>query len=105
MAAGAFEPDAWIPGRFHAGTSPAAELDEGHQERVSYRPRERLTVNMVGRASEALELAVSLTGDTRTNAINRALQIYAYVELVMARGGAIYVRDAQSRELDLLKLL
>ena len=66
---------------------------------------ERITVNLTGRASRALELATELTGDTKTDAVNRALQIYAYVEQVMAAGGSIRVRAAAGAELDLLKFL
>jgi hypothetical protein len=63
---------------------------------------ERITVNLTGRASRALELAAELTGDTKTDTVNRALQIYAYVEQVMAAGGSVRVRAAGT-ELDLLK--
>jgi hypothetical protein len=66
---------------------------------------ERITVNLTGRASRALELAAELTGDTRTDTVNRALQIYAYVEQVMAAGGSVRVRAAAGTELDLLKFL
>jgi hypothetical protein len=66
---------------------------------------ERITVNLTSRASRALELATELTGDTRTDTVNRALQIYAYVEQVMASGGSIRVRAAAGVELDLLKYL
>ncbi len=57
-------------------------------------PLERLTVNMIGCAADALNLVVHLTGDTKTDAVNRALQFYAYAELVMARGGTIYVQHS-----------
>ncbi|HUC22601.1 MAG TPA: hypothetical protein VMA73_07835 [Streptosporangiaceae bacterium] len=61
-------------------------------------PLERVTVNMISRAADALNLVVGLTGDTKTDAINRALQFYAYAELVVARGGAIYVQDSPRSE-------
>jgi hypothetical protein len=70
----------------------------------STRPLERITVNLTGRASRALELATELTGDTKTDTINRALQIYAYMEQVTARGGSIYVREAADSELERLKV-
>ena len=52
-------------------------------------PLERVTVDPTGRASRALELATQVTGDTKTDTINRALQIYAYFEEVTARGGKL----------------
>jgi hypothetical protein len=68
-------------------------------------PLERVTVNLIGRASRALEIATELTGDSKTDTINRALQIYAYMEQVTARGGSIYVREAaDDSELKRLKV-
>lgn len=67
-------------------------------------PPERVTVNLTGRGSRALELATEVTGDTKTDTINRALQIYAYLEQVTARGGSIYVREAADSELERLKV-
>jgi hypothetical protein len=56
-------------------------------------PLERVTVNLTGRASRALERAVELTGDTKTDSINRALTVYAYVEQVLRDGGSIIVQE------------
>ncbi len=67
-------------------------------------PLERITVNLTGRASRALDLATELTGDTKTDTVNRALQVYAYLEQVTARGGSVYVREAAEPELELLKV-
>ena len=65
---------------------------------------ERVTVNLTPKAARALEQAVEFTGDTKTDAINRALQIYAYVEQVLDRGGSVYVRDEADSHLQLLKI-
>jgi hypothetical protein len=67
-------------------------------------PHERVTVNLTGRASRALESATEVTGDTKTDTINRALQVYAYLEEVGARGGSIYVRESADSELERLKI-
>jgi hypothetical protein len=66
-------------------------------------PLERVTVNLTGRSSRALEAATKLTGDTKTDTINRALQIYAFLEQVSARGGSIYTRESPDGELELIK--
>jgi hypothetical protein len=42
---------------------------------------------MTRSSRRALGLAVELTGDTKTDIINRALQIYAYLEQVSAPAG------------------
>ncbi len=61
---------------------------------------ERVTVNLIPRASRALEQAGSLTGDSKTDTINRALQVYAYLEEVWSKGGAVLVEiDGQRTEL------
>ena len=52
---------------------------------------ERVTVNLIPRASRALEQAGELTGDSKTDTINRALQVYAYLEEVWAKGGSVEV--------------
>jgi hypothetical protein len=46
-----------------------------------------------------------LTGDTKTDSINRAVQIYAYLEEIAARGGTIYVLQSDGDELQQLRLL
>jgi hypothetical protein len=67
-------------------------------------PLERVTVNLTARASRALQAAADLTGDTKTDSINRSIQIYAYLEEVLSRGGAVYVRESADGELERLKL-
>jgi hypothetical protein len=88
---------------------PAAATDLGGTKSAgrgsgSNGPLERLTVNLTGRASRALDLATDLTGDTKTDAVNRALQVYAYMEQIVTRGGSIYVREAEGSELERIKL-
>jgi len=67
-------------------------------------PLERVTVNLTARSSRALELATELTGDTKTDTINRALQIYAFLEQICARGGSIYARESADSELERIKI-
>jgi len=55
---------------------------------------ERVTVNLAPRAARALEKAVRVTGDTKTDTINRALQVYAYLEEVWNNGGEVLVRKS-----------
>lgn len=66
-------------------------------------PLVRVTVNVTGRAARALDVATELTGGTKTDTVNRALQVYAYMEQVTAHGGSVYVREAGGSELELLK--
>lgn len=57
---------------------------------------ERVTVNLTKRASRSLEEIVELTGDGKTDAINRALSVYAYVEKVLKGGGRLLVQEPGS---------
>jgi hypothetical protein len=65
---------------------------------------DRVTVNLTRRASDALEQLDRLTGESKTDSINKALQLFAYLQQVQQDNGAIYVREAGSRELEKLKL-
>lgn len=66
---------------------------------------ERVTVNLTSRSVAALEALVALSGDTKTDAINKALQIYAYLQQHMDGGGKVYVREPGSDELERLRFL
>jgi hypothetical protein len=67
-------------------------------------PLERVTVNLIARASQALQRAVDATGDTKTDTINRAIQVYAYLAEVEANGGEISVRETKDSEVRILKM-
>lgn len=54
---------------------------------------DRVTVNLVPRASRALAKVMELTGDGKTDCVNRALPVYAYIEEVLANGGSITVEE------------
>lgn len=68
-------------------------------------PLTRLTVNLVPRADKAMRLAAELTGDSRTDTVNRALQVYAYLEFITSQGGSIYVREEAGADLARILLL
>ena len=69
----------------------AAPTDRGHGA------PERVTVNLSPRAWHALEATVQRTGDTKTETINRALQVYNYLDEIMHSGGAVYVQDPNGK--------
>ncbi len=82
-------------------------------QKITDRPRrraggrgglDRITVNLTPRTSAALDLAVKLTDDTKTDTINRAIQIYAYLEQVIRAGGSVHVRESADAELERLKI-
>ncbi|MDA2809456.1 hypothetical protein O4J56_02290 [Nocardiopsis sp. RSe5-2] len=56
-----------------------------------------MTVNLTARSTQALDTTVAATGDTQTDVINRAIQVYAYLEQAMARGELIYLEDPEKQ--------
>jgi len=53
----------------------------------------KITANLVPRAVVALNSASETTGDNRTDVINRALQVYAYIADAIEQGKLIFVED------------
>lgn len=80
---------------------PTAETVEGA---VAHKGSGRVTVNLSPRASEALEQLSRMTGESKTDSINKALQLFAYVQQVQSDNGAIYVREPGSKEPERLRI-
>jgi hypothetical protein len=66
-------------------------------------PLERVTVNLTARSSRALDQVVQLTGDSKTDSLNRAIQVYAYIEEILEAGGSVHVRETADSEHERLK--
>ncbi len=62
-------------------------------------PLEKITVNLTQRSQKALELAAELGQGHKTDTINKALQVHAYLLQVEASGGVIYVRETPDGEM------
>ncbi len=62
------------------------------------RVAERVTVNLSERSSVALADLAALTGDTKTEAINKALQTYALIQSAQHQGGAMWLQDTADTE-------
>lgn len=57
-------------------------------------------MNLTPRSIRALDEVVNRSGDSKTDTINRALQVYAYLEEINDKGGAIYVRASEDADLE-----
>lgn len=66
---------------------------------------ERVTVNLTAKSSLAMNQAVRITGDSKTDTINRALQLYAYLEQVVHDGGEVHIRESGASETERIKFL
>lgn len=51
---------------------------------------ERVTANLTPGTAEALKAAVELTGDSKTDVVNRAIRLYA---LAAQNGDGVYIRE------------
>lgn len=59
----------------------------------------QIKVNLIEAASDALDRVSRATGNSETDVVNRALQVYAYVEDLRLRGGTLEERvDGVRRE-------
>lgn len=65
----------------------------------------RITVNLTPRAQEALEQAVKLTRDSKTDTLNRAIQVYAYLMNIIQNEGEVFVRDAGHDEMERVRFV
>ncbi len=53
----------------------------------------KITVNLIPRSMTALNTIVALTGDNKTDSINRALQVYAFFQERIAAGDDLVITD------------
>jgi hypothetical protein len=65
---------------------------------------EKVTVNLTGRAAKALEEAVAATGNSKTEVVNKALQIFAFILANLDEGAAVYVREPGSKEAERIRI-
>ena len=66
---------------------------------------ERVTINLTGKAVQALQRLQDLTGYNTTDCINRALIIAAEVERMSREPGAVYWRETPDSDLMLVRFV
>lgn len=86
------------------GTRETSDTNKAPRSGGGNGPLERVTVNLIARAARALQEVAELNGDSKTDNINRAIQVFAYLEAISQRGGAIYVRESADAELERVKI-
>ena len=64
----------------------------------------KITVNLLARTLTALEDACRITEESRTDAINRAIQFYAFYQEMLSSGHSVRLvaKDGTEREVHLL---
>lgn len=66
---------------------------------------ERITVGLVPRVSEQLQRLQERTSFSKTDLVNRAITLYEYVEAEASKGNDLLVRQKDSGELFVIKIL
>lgn len=66
---------------------------------------ERITINLTPAATDALAHAAALTRMSRTDTVNRALQVYDFFMDLSANGGVLLVRHQGEQELERVRIL
>ena len=66
---------------------------------------ERITVAMVRKAGEDLETLQDRTGLSKTDIVNRAISLYAFIEDQVQAGKELLVRDPETGETQLIRFL
>lgn len=85
-----------------SATVPPDETNPSEDGRSS--SLERVTVNLTPKSVAAMTLITQLTGDTKTEAINKALQFYGHIQEFLNASGSLYMRDHGSTELERVKI-
>ncbi|MGY4989189.1 hypothetical protein [Streptomyces nigrescens] len=65
----------------------------------------RVTLNLTPRSVEAIKQVEKIHKETRTDIINRAVQLYAMVEKAVDAGGSLYLRPSKDAPLERLTIL
>lgn len=71
--------------------SGTGEVERQRPGQRTNAPLARVSANLTARSARALDRVLELTGDSQTDTINRSLQVYAYLEEILAEGGEILV--------------
>ncbi len=67
-----------------------------YDDRMSSTPTvaRRLTVNLIQKADNALGELMAASGDSLTDTVNRALQIYAFIDSEIRAGSTVILRNS-----------
>jgi hypothetical protein len=65
----------------------------------------RITVALVPKAAEDLQRTIERTGLSKTDIANRALSLYEYIDARLAAGDELLIRNNESEQVEVIKLL
>ena len=66
---------------------------------------DRITVALVKKAGEDLQLLQDRTGLSKTDIVNRAISLYEFIDAQVQEGNDLLLRDRKTKETQLIRLL
>lgn len=66
---------------------------------------DRMTVGLIPKAVSDLGELLTLTGLSKTDIVNRAVTLYAFIAQQLAQGNELLVRDGETGQLERVHLL
>ncbi|MET9069459.1 hypothetical protein ACWDR1_29055 [Streptosporangium sandarakinum] len=66
---------------------------------------ERITTALIPKSSEALQRSLDRTGLSKTDIVNRAIALYDYITDQLDSGKELLLRDSESGEVQVIRLL
>ena len=66
---------------------------------------ERITVALISKASADLARLQDRTGLSKTDIANRAISLYEFIDTQLREGREVLVRDPETKELQVIRLL
>jgi hypothetical protein len=66
---------------------------------------ERITTALITKSLEALQRSQDRTGLSKTDVVNRAITLYDYIEQQIGEGKELLIRDPETKEVQLIRLL
>ena len=91
----------------NGGGSTAQEADVRKQRSVTDQrvAADRITVALIPKASEDLQRLQDRTGLSKTDLANRAISLYEFIESQLQAGRELLVRDPETGESQMIRLL
>jgi hypothetical protein len=66
---------------------------------------ERITIALIAKAAEDLRELQGRTGLSKTDAVNRAISVYGFIDQQLARGNELILRHAETGREQLVRFL
>ena len=84
---------------------PASSSDSVIKDDARSVVADRITVALIAKAAEDLRRLQDDTGLSKTDLVNRAITLYEFIDAQLREGRDLLIRDAETREMQVVRLL